>query len=84
MQNSRQRGAQLQPAPKDLSFEELLALESPIAPINFHGNPHFVVVRGLNAEGEVHLADPAFGNHAVSVEAFKASWTNGIGFVVVP
>jgi hypothetical protein len=23
-------------------------LESPIAPINFHGNPHFVVVRGLN------------------------------------
>jgi predicted double-glycine peptidase len=68
---------------KDLSFEDLLQLQSPITPIYFQGNPHFVVVRGLTPSGEVHLADPAFGNHTVSVEAFKASWTNGIGFVVV-
>jgi len=68
---------------KDLTFDDLLQLQSPITPIDFQGNPHFVVVRGLTSSGEVHLADPAFGNHTVSVEAFKASWTNGIGFVVV-
>ena len=67
---------------KGLSMEELLSLQSPIVPIDFHGNPHFVVVRGLTASGEVHLADPAFGNHAMSKGAFQAVWREGIGFVV--
>jgi predicted double-glycine peptidase len=67
---------------KGLSMEDLLTLQSPIVPIDFHGNPHFVVVRGLNASGDVHLADPAFGNHAMSKEAFQAIWREGIGFVV--
>jgi uncharacterized protein len=67
---------------KGLSMEDLLTLQSPIVPIDFHGNPHFVVVRGLNAAGEVYLADPAFGNHAMSVETFQAVWKDGIGFVV--
>ena len=69
---------------KGLSFDDLLALQSPITPIDFHGNPHFVVVRGLTAGGEVHLADPAFGNHTMSVEDFKAVWKEGIGFTVTP
>ena len=67
---------------KGLSIDDLLTLQSPIVPIDFHGNPHFVVVRGLNSAGDVHLADPAFGNHAMSVEAFQAIWRDGIGFVV--
>src|SRR5262249_41274968 len=67
---------------KGLSMEDLLTLQNPIVPIDFHGNPHFVVVRGINAAGEVHLADPAFGNHAMSKEAFQAIWREGIGFVV--
>ena len=67
---------------KGLSMEDLLTLQSPIVPINFHGNPHFVVVRGLNAAGDVHLADPAFGNHTMSVASFQAIWREGIGFVV--
>jgi uncharacterized protein len=67
---------------KGLSIDDLLTLQSPIVPIDFHGNPHFVVVRGLNTAGEVHLADPAFGNHAMSKEAFQAIWREGIGFVV--
>jgi predicted double-glycine peptidase len=67
---------------KGLSMEDLLTLQSPIVPIDFHGNPHFVVVRGLNTAGEIHLADPAFGNHAMSKEAFQAIWREGIGFVV--
>ena len=56
---------------KGLSMEDLLTLQSPIVPIDFHGNPHFVVVRGLNTAGEVHLADPAFGNHAMSVKSLS-------------
>src|SRR5262245_63267976 len=67
---------------KGLSMEDLLSLQSPIVPIDFHGNPHFVVVRGLNTAGEVHLADPAFGNHAMSVGEFQSIWREGIGFVV--
>jgi len=67
---------------KGLSFEQLLDLQSPIVPIDFHGNAHFVVVRGLNESGRVHLADPAFGNHSVSVEDFNSVWKDGIGFVV--
>jgi uncharacterized protein len=67
---------------KGLSMDDLLSVESPIVPIDFHGNPHFVVVRGLNTAGDVHLADLAFGNHAMSVEAFQSIWKDGIGFVV--
>jgi predicted double-glycine peptidase len=67
---------------KDLNFEDLLTLDAPIVPIDFQGNPHFVVVRGLNGDGEVHLADPGFGNHAISVEKFKSVWKDGIAFVV--
>src|SRR6266516_3742279 len=67
---------------KGLSMEDLLTLQSPIVPIDFHGHPPFVVVRGLNTAGAVHLADPAFGNHAMSVETFHAVWKDGIGFVV--
>jgi predicted double-glycine peptidase len=67
---------------KGLSMDDLLTLQAPIVPIDFHGNPHFVVVRGLNSAGKVHLADPAFGNHAMSKEAFQAIWREGIGFVV--
>jgi hypothetical protein len=67
---------------KDLSFEDLLTFKSPIVPIDFHGNPHFVVVRGVNAKGQVHIADPAFGNYAVAADEFKANWNGGIGFVV--
>jgi hypothetical protein len=68
---------------KGLTFEGLLALQSPIVPIDFYGNPHFVVVRGLNAAGEVHFADPAFGNHSISVGQFRGVWKEGIAFVVV-
>jgi predicted double-glycine peptidase len=67
---------------KNLSFDDLLALEAPIVPIDFQGNPHFVVVRGLNGDGEVHLADPAFGNHAIAAEKFKSVWKDGMAFVV--
>ena len=67
---------------KNLSFEELLTLPSPIVPIDFYGNAHFVVVRGLDPAGRVDLADPAFGNTNMSVSDFRSVWKNGMGFVV--
>jgi hypothetical protein len=67
---------------RGLSFEELLALRSPIVPIEEYGNPHFVVVRGLR-DGKVDIADPAFGNRLMSVADFKEAWQTGLGFVVL-
>jgi len=68
---------------KGLTIQGLLALDSPIVPISFYGNPHFVVVRGLDVAGEVHLADPGFGNYSISVEGFLDVWREGMAFVVV-
>jgi uncharacterized protein len=66
---------------RELSLEELLKMQSPIVPISEHGNPHFVVVRGLK-DGTLDVADPAFGNRKIPVERFSTIWQNGIGFVV--
>jgi predicted double-glycine peptidase len=65
-----------------LTFAEALELANPIVPIDYYGNAHFVVLRGLDATGRVDIADPAFGNNAMSVEDFKSIWKSGLGFVV--
>lgn len=67
---------------RGMTFDQLRALRSPIVPIVQYGNPHFVVVRGLEANGRVDIADPAFGNRTMSIENFEAAWTGGIGFEV--
>ena len=67
---------------RDLSLHELLEMQSPIVPIAEHGNPHFVVVRGLKEDGALDIADPAFGNRKISIERFTTVWQNGIGFIV--
>jgi len=67
---------------KNLSFEELLTLSSPIVPIDFYGNAHFVVIRGLDPAGQVRLADPGFGNTSLPINDFKSIWTDGVAFVV--
>jgi predicted double-glycine peptidase len=66
---------------RSVSIEELLAMHSPIVPIDEYGDPHFVVVRGLR-EGKVDIADPGFGNRTMSVERFRAAWKDGIAFIV--
>ena len=66
---------------RNVSLEELLGMQSPIVPIDEYGDPHFVVVRGLR-DGQLDIADPAFGNRMMSVERFRAAWTDGIAFVV--
>lgn len=67
-----------------LSLDGLLKLNSPIVPIVQYGNPHFVMVRGLDGRGRVSIADPGFGNRTMSVPDFTAAWKDGIAFVVVP
>jgi hypothetical protein len=66
---------------RDLSLDELLRMKSPIVPISEHGNPHFVVVRGLR-DGMLDVADPAFGNRKIPAGRFASIWQSGIGFVV--
>lgn len=66
---------------RSLSADELFAMKMPIVPIDEFGNPHFVVVRGTR-EGEVDIADPAFGNRRMPIERFKDVWQEGIGFVI--
>ena len=67
---------------REMDFDDLRELQTPIVPIVEHGYPHFVVVRGLNANGRVDIADPGFGNRTMSVRDFEAVWQDGIGFVV--
>jgi predicted double-glycine peptidase len=67
---------------RNMSLDQLLRYKDPIVPISQHGNPHFVVVRGLNAGGRLDIADPAFGNRVLSPAAFEEIWSGGIGFVV--
>jgi predicted double-glycine peptidase len=66
---------------RNVSVEELLRMRHPIVPIDEHGDPHFVVVRGLRGD-KVDIADPAFGNRLMSVERFSSAWKEGIAFVV--
>lgn len=68
---------------KGLSFETLRYLDGPIVPVNFQGYNHYVVYKGLTPEGEVWLADPAFGNHRVSRERFERAWMQGMAFTLL-
>jgi uncharacterized protein len=66
---------------RGLGLEELLAMRSPIVPIEEFGNPHFIVVRGKRG-GEIDIADPAFGNRRMTEKRFREAWRDGIGFVL--
>jgi len=68
---------------KGLSFDELRYFDAPIIPINFHGYNHYVVFKGLTAEGHVRLGDPAFGNHTISRERFERLWMKGMAFALL-
>ena len=64
-----------------LGLEDLVGMAPAIVPITTRGYPHFVVVRG-RADGKVLIADPAFGNRAMEVDAFRSAWTGNIAFIV--
>ncbi|PUE35745.1 hypothetical protein B9Z52_00755 [Limnohabitans sp. Jir72] len=62
---------------QDLSLEQLSVLKAPIVIIENMGVPHFVVFDQLS-QGQVSLADPAFGNRQIPAEAFQQIWRRGI------
>jgi len=64
-----------------LGLDDLVAMAPAIVPITTGGYPHFVVVRG-RAGGKLLIADPAYGNRTMDVEAFQSAWTQNIGFIV--
>jgi predicted double-glycine peptidase len=64
-----------------LGLDDLVAMAPAIVPITTRGYPHFVVVRG-RAGDKLLIADPAFGNRTMDVDAFESAWTQNIGFVV--
>jgi hypothetical protein len=69
-----------------LTFSDLLAHAPIIVPVSYQGFPHFAVFRGATSR-EVLLADPAFGNVAMSVGKFMDGWIQykdlqRVGFVV--
>lgn len=65
-------------------IEDLVALDHPaIAPIEYAGFKHFVVVRGVK-EGHVFIADPAFGNLSFTLSRFVEVWDQNVLFIVFP
>lgn len=44
--------------------------------LNIKGFHHFVVLKKVDSEGRVYLADPALGNKIVEMDEFLAGWNN--------
>jgi len=55
--------------------ELLRSLSVPaIIRLEVHGVAHFSVLRGIDQAGRVQLADPSWGNHRMSQDAFLPLW----------
>jgi predicted double-glycine peptidase len=58
-----------------LSFDDLKQLQVPaIAYVQYRGNDHFTVIRGIRRDGVVHLADPSWGNRQLTAHQFRRMW----------
>ncbi len=58
-----------------LNFEQLRQLKVPaIAYLRYRDDDHFSVIRGIEADGHVTLADPAWGNRRFTRHQFLAMW----------
>ncbi|WP_170766021.1 C39 family peptidase [Ruegeria lacuscaerulensis] len=65
-----------------MSFDDVRYFQSPIVPITVKGYSHYVVIKGVDADGNVFLADPAFGNRSMSRARFEAVWNDGMVFAI--
>lgn len=64
--------------------KDLKELDHPaIAPIEYAGFKHFVVIRAVY-EDRVYLADPALGNISFTLSRFLEIWDNNVLFIVFP
>lgn len=63
---------------------DLEELDHPaIAPIEYAGFKHFVVIRAVY-DGRVFVADPALGNISFTMHRFLEIWDNNVLFIVFP
>jgi predicted double-glycine peptidase len=65
----------------NVGLDHLIDMAPAIVPVEVRGYPHFVVVRG-RAGDKVLIADPAFGNRTMEIQAFEEAWQGKIGFIV--
>lgn len=64
--------------------KDLLELDHPaIAPIEYAGFKHFVVIRAVK-DNRVYVADPALGNITFTLHRFLEVWDNNVLFIVFP
>lgn len=64
--------------------EDLEKLDHPaIAPIEYAGFKHFIVIRGVK-NGHVYVADPSLGNISFTTERFMEIWDRNVLFIVFP
>src|SRR5690554_4789506 len=64
--------------------KDLYNLDLPaIAPIDYAGFNHFVVIRVVH-NGRVYIADPALGNITFTMSRFLEVWDNNVLFIVFP
>ena len=58
-----------------LSFNTLKQLKIPvIAHLSYRGQDHFTVIRGISNNGNITVADPAWGNKRFRPAQFKKFW----------
>lgn len=58
-----------------LSFDDLKQLQVPaIAYVQYRGDDHFTVIRGIRRDGVVHVADPSWGNRQLTAHQFRRMW----------
>ncbi|MFN3314423.1 MAG: C39 family peptidase [Hyphomonas sp.] len=58
-----------------LSFDDLKQLQVPaIAYVQYRGDDHFTVIRGIRRDGVVHVADPSWGNRHLTAHQFRRMW----------
>ena len=64
--------------------DDLRELDHPaIAPIEYAGFKHFVVIRAVY-DDRVYVADPALGNISFTMHRFLEVWDNNVLFIVFP
>lgn len=64
--------------------DDLRGLDHPaIAPIEYAGFKHFVVIRAVY-DDRVYVADPALGNISFTMHRFLEVWDNNVLFIVFP
>lgn len=64
--------------------KDLIELDHPaIAPIEYAGFKHFVVIRAVQ-DNRVFVADPALGNITFTLNRFLEVWDNNVLFIVFP